>query len=149
LQQRSALSLGAPYIKPGYDMTIKILVADDNRFFVSAVRKFLEIYSEAEVVGEAHDGREALSRARQLAPDLVLLDISIPELNGLEVARQMRSWPQPPHVVFLSMHDSGDYRAAAQELGTAGFVDKADFVVDLPLIIERIFLKKLGAFHDV
>ncbi|WP_296442661.1 response regulator [Rhodoferax sp. UBA5149] len=130
-------------------MTIKILLADDSQTFVTAVRKFLDMLPGTEVVGQAHDGREALSKAGQLAPDLVLLDISMPELNGLEVARHMRSWPQPPHVVFLSMHDSVDYRAAAQELGAAGFVGKTDFVVDLPPIIERLFLTKLEPFQNV
>lgn len=130
-------------------MTIKILLADDSHTFVTAVRKFLDILPGTEVVGQAHDGREALSKAGQLAPDLVLLDISMPELNGLEVARCMRSWPQQPHVVFLSMHDSVDYRAAAHELGAAGFVGKADFVVDLPPIIERLFLTKLESFRNV
>lgn len=130
-------------------MTIKILLADDSQTFVTAVRKFIEILPGTEVVGQAHDGREALNKAEQLAPDLVLLDISMPELNGLEVARHMRSWPQPPLVVFLSMHDSVDYRAAAQELGAADFVGKADFVVDLPPIIERLFLTKLEPFQNV
>lgn len=130
-------------------MTIKILLADDNRTFVSAVRKFLDILPGTEVVGQAHDGRAALTKASQLAPDLVLLDINMPELNGLEVARHMRSWPQPPHLVFLSMHDSVDYRAAALKLGAAGFVGKADFVVDLPPIIERLFLTKLESFQNV
>jgi DNA-binding NarL/FixJ family response regulator len=130
-------------------MTIKILLADDNQTFVTAVRKFLDILPGTEVVGQAHDGRDALSKAGQLAPDLVLLDISIPELNGLEVARCMRSWSQSPHVVFLSMHDSVDYRAAAQELGAVGFVGKPDFVVDLPPIIERLLLTKLESFQEV
>jgi DNA-binding NarL/FixJ family response regulator len=130
-------------------MTITILLADDSQTFVTAVRKFLDMLPGTEVVGQAHDGREALSKAGQLAPDLVLLDISMPELSGLMVARHMRSWPQPPHVIFLSMHDSVDYRAVAQELGAAGFVGKADFVVDLPPIIERLFLTKLEPFQNV
>lgn len=130
-------------------MTITILLADDNLTFIAAVRKFFDMLPGTEIVGHAHDGREALSKAGQLQPDLVMLDISMPELNGLEVARHMRSWSQPPHVVFLSMHDSVDYRAAAHELGAAGFVGKADFVVDLPPIIERLFLKKLESIRNV
>jgi DNA-binding NarL/FixJ family response regulator len=130
-------------------MKIKILLADDNRTFIAAVQKFLTILPGTEVVGQAHDGREALRKTGQLVPDLVLLDISMPKLNGLEVARHMRSWPNPPHVVFLSMHDNVDYRAAALALGAAGFVGKADFVVDLPPIIESLFLTKFEAFQNV
>ena len=98
-------------------MTIKILLVDDNPVFVTAVWKFLDMLPGTEVVGQAHDGREALTKARQLQPDLMMLDIRMPELNGLEVARCMQSWPQPPRVVFLSMHDSVAYRAAAHDLG--------------------------------
>lgn len=119
-------------------MTIKILLVDDNPVFVTAVSKFLDMLPGTEVVGQAHDGREALTKARQLQPDLMMLDIRMPELNGLEVARCMQSWPQPPRVVFLSMHDSVAYRAAAHDLGAAGFVDKADFIVELLPIIERM-----------
>jgi DNA-binding NarL/FixJ family response regulator len=119
-------------------MTIKILLVDDNQTFVTAVGKFLKMLPGTEVVGQALDGREALVKARQLQPNLMLLDISMPELNGLEVARCMQSWPQPPRVVFLSMHDSVAYRDAAHDLGAAGFVDKANFVVELLPIVERM-----------
>jgi DNA-binding NarL/FixJ family response regulator len=119
-------------------MTIKILLVDDNQTFADAVWQFLDLLPGTEVVGQAHDGREALAKAKELQPDLVLLDISMPQLNGLEVARCMQSWPQPPAVIFLSMHDSVAYRAAAQDLGAAGYVGKADFVVELLPIIERM-----------
>lgn len=119
-------------------MTVKILLVDDNLTFVTAVRLFLEMLPGTQVIGQAHDGREALTMAGQLQPDLVLLDITMPELNGLDVARCMQSWPQPPRVIFLSMHDSVAYRAAAHDLGAAGFVGKADFVVELLPIIERL-----------
>lgn len=90
---------------------------------------------EVEVVGEAHDGREALNKARALAPDLVLLDIVLARLSGFEVAKTMRTWRHPPRIVFLSMHDNAAYRSAASDLGVQGFVGKADLMTDLmPLI---------------
>ncbi len=126
-------------------MKLTVMLVDDNLTFVGSVRKFLSQMPEAEVVGEAYDGEEALHQARQLQPDLVLLDINMPGINGLDVARQMLTWTNPPNIVFLSMHNSPIYRAAALELGATGFVGKADFVDDLLPIIERMAAGKLSA----
>lgn len=114
---------------------IKILLVDDNLTFLTAVKKFLAMLPDAQVIAEAHDGRQALAQAAQWRPDLVLLDIMMPGLNGLEVAKLMQAWPDAPHIVFLSMHDNASYRSVAHELGALGFVGKADFVAELLPII--------------
>ena len=88
-------------------MTLKILLADDNRNFIAAVWQFLGAIPDVEVVAQAHDGRDALAKARQWLPDPILLDIGMPEINRLEVAWRMLAWPQAPQVFFLSMHSSG------------------------------------------
>ena len=119
-------------------MTLKILLVDDNQFFLAAVRQFLAMMPGAKVISEAHNGFDALAKAAELEPDLILLDIAMPELNGLEVARCLRQWPQSPRIVFLSIHDSSAYRDVARELGVEGFVCKADFVADLIPIIGRL-----------
>jgi DNA-binding NarL/FixJ family response regulator len=117
-------------------MTIKILLVDDNLSFRTAVKQFLDMLPGAQVVGQAHDGLEALTMAEQLAPDLMLLDVAMPGLNGLEVARRMQLWPMRPRIIFLSMHDIAAYRTAAHDLGDVDFVGKADFVTKLLPIIE-------------
>ncbi|MBA3057414.1 MAG: response regulator transcription factor [Gammaproteobacteria bacterium] len=117
---------------------IKILLVDDNPTFLAAVIKYLAMLPDAQVVAQAHDGHEALAQATQCQPDLVLLDIMMPGMNGLEVATVMQSWPQPPQIVFLSMHDTAAYRLAAQELGVLGFVSKTNFVLDLLPLIARL-----------
>ena len=86
-------------------MTIRVLLVDDNPTFLAAVRQFLSALPATEVAGEAHNGREALELAASLGPDLVLLDIGMPEINGLEAARRMHLWQDPPLIVFLSMHN--------------------------------------------
>ena len=119
-------------------MTIRVLLVDDNRTFLAAVRNFLLMVSDVEVVGEAHDGIAALALAQEVRPDLVLLDIVMPEMNGLEVAENLGRFSQPPKVIFLSMHDSESYRTAARALGAFGYVGKGDFVVDLIPLIDRM-----------
>lgn len=120
-------------------MNLKVLLVDDNLVFLAAVRKCLETLPGIEVMGEAHDGRAALIQAQQLNPDLVLLDIAMPKLNGLEVAKIIKGWPNAPRIVFLTMYDSDDYKAAAQDLGVLGYVSKSDFVVQLlPIITELL-----------
>lgn len=119
-------------------MTIRILLVDDNKTFLAAVNNFLLTLPGVEVVGQAHTGAAALALAAELAPDLVLLDIVMPEMNGLEVAAALQAMATPPYIVFLSMHDSASYRAATRELGAWGYVGKGDFVLDLVPLIESI-----------
>lgn len=116
-------------------MTLKILLVDDNLTFLASVKHFLTMFPNTQVIGEAHDGHHALALAQQLQPDLVLLDIVMPGPNGLEVAKTMQTWPKPPKVLFLSMHDNESYRTAASALGALGLVGKANFVVELLPII--------------
>lgn len=119
-------------------MTIRIMLVDDNRTFLAAVRNFLVMLPDVELVGEAHDGRAALSLAHKVSPDLVLLDIVMPQMNGLEVAESLNHFASPPAIIFLSMHDSESYRAAARDLGVFGYVGKGDFVADLVPLIDRM-----------
>lgn len=119
-------------------MTTKVLLVDDNQTFISSLRLFLGMLPDMEVVGEAHDGLEAVNLAGKLQPDLALLDIALPVMNGLEVARRLQSLPRPPNIVFLSIHDDEDYRTAASSLGAAGYVSKADFVTELFPIVTRM-----------
>ena len=119
-------------------MTIRVLLADDNATFVAAVRQFLSSMTGTDVVGVAHNGRDAMALCESLRPDLLLLDIGMPEMNGLEAARRMQQWDRPPLIVFLSMHNGQAYRDAARQLGASGFISKADFVDELPRMIETV-----------
>ncbi len=119
-------------------MTLRILLVDDNQTFLLAVRQYLDLLPGMAVIAEAHDGIDALAQAAELAPDLILLDIAMPGMNGLDVARRVLTWPTPPEIVFLSMHDNAAYRDAALELGARGYVGKADFVAALLPILEQL-----------
>ncbi len=119
-------------------MKLKILLADDNQTFLTSVKNVLGMLSQAQVVAEAHDGAQALEMAGQLQPDVVLLDIVMPGMTGLDVARVMQTWPKPPKIVFLSLHDNIFYRSAARELGAVGLVGKANFMIELLPVIASL-----------
>ena len=119
-------------------MSLRILLVDDNHTFLNAVSQCLAMLPEAEVVGQAFDGADALAKAQALQPDLVLLDIVMPDMTGFEVATVMQSWPTPPLILFLSLHDNESYRAATHELGAVALVGKANFVADLMPIISSL-----------
>lgn len=119
-------------------MMLKILLVDDNQTFLASIKNFLLMLPNVKIVGEAHDGQQALALAGQLQPDLILLDIVMPGSSGLEVAKILQSWPKSPQIVFLTMHDNEFYRAAAKALGTLGLVGKSNFVADLLPVISAL-----------
>jgi DNA-binding NarL/FixJ family response regulator len=125
-------------------MTLRILLVDDNLTFLASVKKVLAMQPHTQVVAEAHDGFQALALAQSLQPDLVLLDIVMPGMTGLEVAKAIRNWPHSPQILFLSLHDNDSYRAEATALGALGLVGKANFVVELLPIISGLAVPATG-----
>jgi len=93
---------------------------------------------ELQVVGEASDGPEALQKAVELRPDLILLDISLPSLNGIEVARQMRSLVSESKIIFLTQEFSSDVVQEALSLGAWGYVTKNMVLADLFAAVETV-----------
>ena len=106
-------------------MAATVLIVDDHPSFRQSARLLLD--SDGwEVVGEAADGHSALAAARERAPDLVLLDVQLPDLDGFEVARRLRSSAPAPAVVMTSSRDACDYGTLAVDNGACGFVAKAE-----------------------
>ena len=102
-----------------------MLIVDDHPSFRQSARLLLE--SDGwEVVGEAADGQSALAAAQELTPDMVLLDVQLPDLDGFEVARRLRADPAAPAVVMTSSRDACDYGTLAVDNGARGFVAKAE-----------------------
>lgn len=128
-------------------MTIRILLADDSPAFLTAVRRFINSMDGVEVVGQAHNGREALTLAADLHPDFLFLDISMPEPNGLQVAKRIQTWAQAPRIVFLSMHDNTGYRLAARDVGAEGFLCKANVTTELIQLLDRLVAEKSGSVN--
>jgi DNA-binding NarL/FixJ family response regulator len=100
---------------------IKIILADDHTIVRQGIRSLLDTHADFEVVGEASDGREAIQLTRELKPDVLVVDVMMPGLNGLEVARQVSG---ETHVLMLSMHRDEVYVLEALHNGAAGYLLK-------------------------
>ncbi|HUJ11455.1 MAG TPA: response regulator transcription factor [Verrucomicrobiae bacterium] len=105
---------------------LRILVADDHEVVRAGVRSLLERQPDCEICGEAVTGREAVALAQQLNPDVVVLDITMPELNGLEVTRQILRTVPNARVLILSMHESEQLVREIVDAGAHGYVLKSD-----------------------
>ena len=102
-----------------------IVIVDDDPRFRGIARRLLE--SEGfEVIGEAADGREALSVAGELSPDIVLLDVQLPDIDGIEVASQLTANGAGPAIVLTSTRDESDFGPQLQQSGARGFVPKGE-----------------------
>jgi len=102
-----------------------VLIVDDNERFRSRARRWLEGDAFV-VVAEAADGRSALEAAREHRPEVVLLDIGLPDIGGLTVSARLARGPDPPTIVLTSTHDAADYGARAADCGARGFLPKAE-----------------------
>jgi DNA-binding NarL/FixJ family response regulator len=117
---------------------IKVLLADDHTLLREGCRMMLELESDFEVVGEAHNGREAVALAKKLQPDVMLMDITMPSLNGLEAARQIHKAIPATKVLMLSGHGDDAYVQTATECGAAGFILKQNPGKDICRAIRQI-----------
>jgi len=114
----------------------RVLLGDDHALILSGVRATLA--SRFEVVGEATDGKALVAAAERLRPDIVVLDISMPLLNGFEAARQLRQVLPSAGLIFLSQHLSPAYLRQALEIGVAGYVLKSETTEELEPAIHKV-----------
>jgi DNA-binding NarL/FixJ family response regulator len=105
-------------------MMINVLLADDHTGVRKALRMILDNQSDIQVIGEVTDGKRAVSSVHQLKPDVIIMDISMPELNGIEAARQILAENQHIKVVILSMHCMPEYIFRTMEIGVMGYLLK-------------------------
>jgi len=105
---------------------IRILLADDHAILRQGLRRMLEEEAGFEVIGEAADGFETIERVRELKPDVLVVDLVMPKLNGLEVTSRVKQEPDPPRVVVLSMRKSEPYIMEALRNGADGYVLKSE-----------------------
>ena len=131
--------------RAGPSDNLRILVADDQEAIRKRVRSILVSKRTFEICAEAPNGREAVEKARELKPDLIILDITMPELNGLEAARLIRQFSPETPIVILSVHKSRQLMYEAQKIGVQGYVTKEDANQDLIRAVDAV-LQKLTFF---
>jgi len=118
--------------------TLKLLLADDHEIVRKGLRAVLEAQKDCEVVGEAADGRQAIALVKKLNPDIVILDISMPLLNGLEATRQILKIRPQTKVLILTMHELDPLIRDVLDAGARGYILKTDAGHDLIAAVESL-----------
>jgi len=114
---------------------IRVLLADDHEAMLDRVAGLLAI--ECDVVGTATDGQQALDAAVELKPDVLVLDISMPVMNGIETARRLKEAGSETRIVFLTVHDDPGFAREALEVGAVGYVIKQRIASELVAAVKK------------
>jgi DNA-binding NarL/FixJ family response regulator len=119
-------------------MTIRILLVDDHPIVRQGLKTLLEGHSGWEVIGEASDGAEAVEKAKDLSPDVMVLDVTMPRMNGLEACRLLRLECPGLEILFVTQHDSPQMMREALEAGARGYVVKSNAARDLLAAVDAV-----------
>ena len=122
---------------------LRVLIADDHRLFAEALQAILASDERIEVVGQASDGSEAVALARTLDPDVVLMDVSMPVLDGFEATREIRATSDDTHVLMLTGSNSQADVDRSREVGASGYVTKDRIASELVAAIVEVARRRL------
>ncbi len=117
---------------------IRVLIADDHALVREGIRSLLALVADIEIVGDAADGKQALEKVGQLAPDVVLMDLAMPVMGGLEATRRIRREHPATKVLALTQYDDSEYVLPVIEAGARGFVTKMSSSSELTAAIEAV-----------
>lgn len=127
-------------------MSARILVADDHEVVRQGIRAILQTRPDWEICGEAIDGREAIRLAKQLHPDVIIMDITMPHLSGLEASQEIAKLQLPSRVLIFTMHESTSLAPSVRRAGAHGYVVKSRAARDLIDALDRLLGG--GTFFD-
>ncbi|MEJ1098722.1 MULTISPECIES: response regulator transcription factor [unclassified Pseudoxanthomonas] len=116
---------------------ITVLLVDDHEGFINAAVRHLRKLDWLEVVGRASNGLEAIERSETLRPDVVLMDLAMPEMGGLQATRLIKTQDAPPFVVIASHFDDAEHREHAMRAGADNFVSKLSYIQEVLPILEK------------
>jgi two-component system, chemotaxis family, chemotaxis protein CheY len=126
-------------------LPIRTLLVDDSLDFLNSAADYLATRSEVEVVGRARSGYEAINQVAALHPDLVLMDLAMPGMTGLEATRSIKAGDSAPQVIILTLHDNAEYRQATAAVGADAFLPKSEFGDRLIALIQSLIPVVAGA----
>ena len=126
---------------------VRILLVDDNDDFRRQAARFLAAEPGCDVVAFAASGAEAVEMAGRIGPDLVLMDVSMPGMNGIEAARRIKAAAGAPRVVIVTLDGGAAYKAASEAALVDGFLCKADFILEIGPLIDGLFRSPSGGFE--
>ncbi|MCD4803359.1 MAG: response regulator transcription factor [Anaerolineales bacterium] len=122
---------------------IKTLIVDDNPGFLKRVKDFLATCEGIEIIGEASDGEQAISKTLELNPDLVLMDVRMGVMNGLNATQRLKDELPDLVIIILSKYDLHEYREAARIRGADGYVVKTSMVEELLPTIQQVMIDQV------
>ncbi|MFC1987540.1 response regulator [Chloroflexota bacterium] len=120
-------------------MGIRILVVDDHAVLRDGIRALFDLYDDIEIVGEAAEGKEAINKAEELKPDVIIMDIAMPEMDGLEATRRIAKRNPKMKVLILTQYDTREHVLAAIKAGAAGYVPKRALGAELISAIRAVY----------
>jgi two-component system nitrate/nitrite response regulator NarL len=124
---------------------LRVLLVDDNENFLETLNRYIAGFPNIQIAGTASSGEEAVKLCGKLNPDLVLMDINMPGLNGFETARLIKSLKNAPRILLLSFNDDPEYRFEAISSGADGYLSKEEISSGLLRQISSIFSLNSGA----
>lgn len=119
-------------------MSIRVMLADDHILMREGIKKLLEVDGSIEVIEQASDGFECLDKLNQVTPDILLLDINMPKMNGIEVLEELKAKKNPVKVLILTVHSEVEYLVKAVDIGANGYILKDSGSAELKQAIETI-----------
>ena len=118
--------------------TIRVLLVDDHEGFINAVIRHMRKHAWIDIAGTAANGIEAVARSESLRPDVVLMDLAMPEMGGLQATRLIKTQDEAPYIVIASHFDDAEHREHAQRAGADNFVSKLSYIQEVMPILEGI-----------
>ena len=118
---------------------LKVLLVDDNLEFLEVAAEFLSGHAALEIVGMVQSGRGAVEMAAQTSPDLVIMDLAMPGVNGLQATREIKALPSPPRIIIVTMYDGPEISSLARDAGADDFITKSEFGESLLPAVFKLF----------
>lgn len=118
--------------------TLKLLLVDDHEGFINAAMRHLRRIEWIDMVGSAGNGIEAIAQCEKLRPDVVLMDLAMPEMGGLQATRLIKAQDHPPYIVIASHFDDAEHREHAMRAGADAFVSKLSYIHDVMKLLEPL-----------